>query len=119
MNMVVHYLRNNETPHSNSYKKNIFFNKYELNSILSFYGKKVSQGLLKDYAIDHLGTQAVFSFYRNTFESAYLQIHKNKKNSKHMYKYCLINSSGAMLKQNEDLEVLINYIDNLKLAIIK
>ena len=39
-----------------------FFNKTELNQILSIYGKKVSEGKWKDYAIDHLEASAIFSF---------------------------------------------------------
>jgi hypothetical protein len=118
--MAVHYLsQDNENQKNNSDKKNVFFNKYELNSILSFYGKKVSQGLLKDYAIDHLRTQAIFSFYRNTFESAYLQIQKNRKITKLRSKYSLINSAGILLKDNESLEALLAYIDKSGLTIVK
>ena len=76
--MAVHYLKvktdTNEIYHNQQNTKSISFNRNELNMLLSFYGKKVSQGVLKDYAIDHLSTHAIFSFYRNTFERAYLQI---------------------------------------------
>ena len=100
--MVVHFLSQGQEIQKDNSDKNItFFNKNELSSILSFYGKKVSQGLLKDYAIDHLKTHAIFSFYRNTFESAYLQIYKNKKITKSRSKYILINSAGF---SQEELE---------------
>jgi hypothetical protein len=120
INMVVHFLSQGQEIQKDNSDKNItFFNKNELSSILSFYGKKVSQGLLKDYAIDHLKTHAIFSFYRNTFESAYLQIYKNKKNTKARSKYSLINSAGVLLKHNENLESLLTYIDKSGLSIVK
>ena len=119
--MAVHYLRqtnnNNENQRTQQTSKTISFNRNELNTLLAFYGKKVSQGILKDYAIDHLTTHAIFSFYRNTFESAYLQIRKNYKISKS--KYCLMNATGSILKQNDNLESVINYINNSRLTIIK
>lgn len=121
--MAVHYLKvktdTNEIYHNQQNTKSISFNKNELNMLLSFYGKKVSQGILKDYAIDHLSTYAIFSFYRNTFERAYLQIKKNHKSSKSKSKYCLINASGSILKHNDSLEMLINYITNSKLTAVK
>jgi len=118
--MVVHFLSQRQEIQKDNSDKNItFFNKNELSSILSFYGKKVSQGLLKDYAIDHLKTCAIFSLYRNTFESAYLQIHKNKKTSKSRSKYSLINAAGVALKHNENLESLLTYIDKSGLTVVK
>ena len=45
--MVVHFLSQGQEIQKDNSDKNItFFNKNELSSILSFYGKKVSQGLL-------------------------------------------------------------------------
>ena len=84
--MVVHFLsRRKEIQKDNSDKNITFFNKNELSSILSFYGKKVSQGLLKDYAIDHLKTHAIFYFYRNTFVSKHFQMYFDKnKNSRYL-----------------------------------
>ena len=121
--MAVHYLKvktdTNEIYHNQQNTKSISFNRNELNMLLSFYGKKVSQGVLKDYAIDHLSTHAIFSFYRNTFERAYLQIKKNHKSSKSKSRYCLINASGFILKQNDSLDMLINYITNSKLSAVK
>ena len=82
--MVVHFLSQRQEIQKDNSDKNItFFNKNELSSILSFYGKKVSQGLLKDYAIDHLKTHAIFSFYRNTFEVLTYKFTKIKKLQKH------------------------------------
>ena len=96
-----------------------FFNKTELNQILSIYGKKVSEGKWKDYAIDHLESSAIFSFFRNTFESASLKIIKHKRISKSKLKYHLVSSSGSDIKLSNELDLIINYLNKANLEIIK
>ena len=96
-----------------------FFNKTELNQILSIYGKKVSEGKWKDYAIDHLESSAIFSFFRNTFESASLKIIKHKRISKSKLKYHLVSSSGSDIKRSNELNLIINYLNKANLEIIK
>jgi hypothetical protein len=96
-----------------------FFNKTELNQILSIYGKKVSEGKWKDYAIDHLESSAIFSFFRNTFESASLKIIKHKRISKSKLKYHLVSSSGSDIKRSNELDLIINYLNKANLEIIK
>ena len=96
-----------------------FFNKTELNQILSIYGRKVSEGKWKDYAIDHLESSAIFSFFRNTFESASLKIIKHKRISKSKLKYHLVSSSGSDIKRSNELDLIINYLNKANLEIIK
>ena len=96
-----------------------FFNKTELNQILSIYGKKVSEGKWKDYAIDHLESSAIFSFFRNTFESASLKIIKHKRISKSKLKYHLVSSSGSDIKRSNELDLIIKYLNKANLEIIK
>ena len=120
-NMAVHYLKipNQENlKHYNSKESYMSFNRSELNLILSIYGKKVSQGIWKDYAIDHCTNNAIFSFYRNSFEKAYIQLQKNSKITKSKLKYCLIDSIGHILKQDNDLSTIVNYLNNSQLKVV-
>ena len=87
------------------------FNKIELNMILSIYGKNVSNGIWRDYAIDHNENTAVFSIYRSTFEKAFLQIIKNKKSLKKQKKYLLLNAHYKKLKDSNELVSIINFLD--------
>ena len=81
--MVIHYLNTQQRDEKLDQKVRITsFNKVELNMILSIYGKNVSNGIWRDYAIDHNENTAVFSIYRSTFEKAFLQIIKSKKSLK-------------------------------------
>ena len=123
--MVVRYIDTQiQNPQINQNSKpsaltQTFFNKTELNQILSIYGKKVSEGKWKDYAIDHLESSAVFSFFRNTFESASLKIIKHKRISKSKLKYHLVSSSGSDIKRSNELDLIINYLNKANLEIIK
>ena len=123
--MVVRYIDTQiQNPQINQNSKpsaltQTFFNKTELNQILSIYGKKVSEGKWKDYAIDHLESSAIFSFFRNTFESASLKIIKHKRISKSKLKYHLVSSSGSDIKSSNELDLIINYLNKANLEIIK
>jgi hypothetical protein len=123
--MVVRYIDTQiQNPQINQNSKpsaltQTFINKTELNQILSIYGKKVSEGKWKDYAIDHLESSAIFSFFRNTFESASLKIIKHKRISKSKLKYHLVSSSGSDIKRSNELDLIINYLNKANLEIIK
>ena len=119
--MAVHYLNLSQQPslihHKKKHNKFTSFNRTELHLILSVYGKKVSQGIWKDYAIDHFSNSAVFSFYRNSFEKAYLQLKKNNKKSNH--RYCLSNSIGRVLKQHNELNNIIGYLNKSHFKVVE
>ena len=123
--MVVRYIDTQiQNPQINQNSKpsaltQTFFNKTELNQILSIYGKKVSEGKWKDYAIDHLESSAIFSFFRTTFESASLKIIKHKRISKSKLKYHVVISSGSDIKRSNELDLIINYLNKANLEIIK
>ena len=113
--MAVHYLK---IPNQQNLKAYTSFNRSELGLILDIYGKKVSQGIWKDYAIDHFTNNAIFSFYRSSFEKAYLQIEKNTKSTKSKLKYRLIDSVGRVLKQDNDLTKVISFLSSSQLKIV-
>ena len=123
--MVVRYLDSQiDNPQANhnsnqTFVSQTFFNRSELNHILSIYGKKVSEGKWKDYAIDHLENSAIFSFFRNTFESAALKIIKHKRTSKSKLKYHLVSASGSDIKRSNEIDLIIKYLNNANLEVIK
>ena len=82
-------MRNTKIITGNAYladqKKRSFFSKDELNLILSLYGKGVSSGKWKDYAIDSSNDATIFSIYRHASEMPLFKIiksHNNKKDEK-------------------------------------
>ena len=110
--MVIHYLNSQPIDEKLDQKTRLTsFNKVELNMILSIYGKNVSNGIWRDYAIDHNENTAVFSIYRSTFEKAFLQIIKSKKSLKKQKKYLLLNVSNKKLKDSNELIGIIDFLD--------
>ena len=110
--MVIHYLNTKARDEKLDQKNRITsFNKIELNMILSIYGKNVSNGIWRDYAIDHNDDTAVFSIYRSTFEKAFLQIIKSKKSLRKQKKYLLLNSNNKKLKDTNELIGIIDFLD--------
>ena len=84
-----------------------FFEKNELKVILDLYAKMVSAGTWKDYGLNISSRQVSFSVFKNATENALYKICKNfKPNSKNL-KYLITDSSGKILKNSFDLEILL------------
>src|SRR3546814_11671869 len=56
--------------------RGIFFDRAELNLLLSLYSRNVASGEWRDYAIDQLGGSAVFSVFRHTQDAPLSSIAK-------------------------------------------
>ncbi len=70
------------------------FDRAELNRILSIYGRMVSAGAWRDYAIDFLDDRAVFSIFRRTSEFPIYRIEKNPKLRARQGQYSVIDAAG-------------------------
>ena len=104
---------------SNFYKSKLYFSKYELKSILSFYSFGVSKGYWKDYSINFKTNEAIFSIYKHAFASpTYCLIkYKLKKKSRVLYKL----KEKKMNNKNQNVknfEELIIYLKKSNLKII-
>ena len=101
---------NIENPISNlkkNEKKFIFFSKIELSSILNLYSRQVSKGYWRDYAIDSLIDNAIFSVYRHSQDKPMYQIIKNSQKG-------FRNKPMFFIKKNEEI---INKSNNLSLLL--
>jgi len=56
----------------------VFFDRNELNQLLSLYSRKVIAGIWRDYAIDHTETAARFSVFRHTLDLPLFSIEKRR-----------------------------------------
>jgi len=63
----VHRFRDFERPHKASTRAT-FFDRSELNLLLSLYSRRVMSGEWRDYAIDQQAGMALFSVYRHSHE---------------------------------------------------
>lgn len=95
----------------------VTFDRRELDTILRLYSRMVAAGEWRDYAIDHLSEQALFSVYRRASEVPLFQIVKTPKQRARQGMYSVIAASGAILKRGHELARVLTVFDKtLKLV---
>ena len=103
----------NNTPQN--FDEKYFFEKNELKIILDLYAKMVSEGSWKDYGLSISSKQVGFSVFKNATESAMYKICKNFKPNNKSLKYLVTDSKGKILKNSNDLKILLKNINWKKL----
>ena len=91
-------------------KKDIFFNKTELQLILNLYAKMVSSGEWKDYGLSISKREVSFNVYHRTAEFPIYKITKNLKPKNENEKYLVKDNTNKIIKKSEKLESLIKKI---------
>ena len=91
-------------------KKDIFFNKIELQLILNLYAQMVSGGEWKDYGLSMTKRDVSFNVYRKSSEFPVYKITKNFKPKNHGEKYLVRDAQNRIVNNSENLQVLIKKI---------
>ena len=100
---------------SQNFDEKYFFEKNELKIILDLYAKMVSEGSWKDYGLNISSKQVGFSVFKNATENAMYKICKNFKPNNKSLKYLVTDSKGKILKNSNDLKILLKNINWKKL----
>lgn len=87
------------------------FDRQELSAILSVYGRRVAEGVWRDYAIDHGRDKAVFSIFRRASEVPLYRIEKNPKLRNKQGLYSIIAQTGVILRRGHDIKQVLKAID--------
>lgn len=87
------------------------FDRRELSEILKVYGRKVSDGEWRDYAIDMGKDRAVFSIFRRTSEMPLYRIEKLPKLARKQGMYSVVAATGLILKRGQNLTQVLKVID--------
>ena len=95
------------------------FNRWELDQILSIYGKRVAEGEWRDYAIDMLRDRAVFSIFQRTAEAPLYLIEKNPKLARRQGVYSVAAATGLILKRGHELCRVLRIFDRGRLRLVK
>ena len=99
-------------------KKDFFFNKKELKSILNLYAQMVSNGEWKDYGLSISKKEISFNVYHRTSECPLYKITKNLNPKNKTEKYYIKNTKNEIIKNSENLENLIEKITWKKLKLV-
>ncbi|MEG3087316.1 DUF2794 domain-containing protein [Sphingomonas sp. PB4P5] len=79
------------------------FDRAELNRILDLYGRMVSAGHWKDYAMDLGRDAAIFSAFRRAAERPEFRIEKRPALRNRQGMWALIGEAGVVLKRGQEL----------------
>ena len=91
-------------------KRDIFFNKIELQLILNLYAEMVSSGEWKDYGLTITKREVSFNVYYRTSEFPVYRITKNLKPKKENEKYLNKDAQNKIINNSENLQNLIKKI---------
>ncbi len=97
----------------------VFFTRTELNLILNMYGRLVSMGYIKDYAIHEEKDSVSFSFFRRTSERPAYMIVKTPAMKKKRGMYRVIGPGGQLLKRHESLKGILKYFEPKLIKLVK
>ncbi|WP_246018283.1 DUF2794 domain-containing protein [Pelagibacterium montanilacus] len=89
----------------------VSFHRSELAVILNVYGKKVSAGEWRDYAIDMLRDRALFSIYQRASERPLYVIEKDPRLARKQGQYLVYGMDGRVLKRGHDLHAVLRILD--------
>ncbi|MDZ5449334.1 DUF2794 domain-containing protein [Labrys sp. ZIDIC5] len=89
----------------------IAFDRHELRQIMNLYGRMVSHGEWRDYAIDFLRDKAVFSIFRRASEMPLYRIVKDPSLAQRQGAYSVLAPTGMILKRGHDLARVLQAID--------
>lgn len=99
------------TIYTNKYPGKIFFQRPELNAILSLYGRMVAAGEWRDYAISSFQDVAVFSVYRRTAENPLYRIEKRPRLRGKQGEFSISGLEGQILKRGHDLKTVLRLLE--------
>jgi hypothetical protein len=96
----------------------VSFDRRELSQILNIYGRMVSAGEWRDYAMDFLRDRAVFSIFRRTSETPLFTVVKTPALARKQGMYAVISAQGAVLKRGHELAQVLKVFDKGLLKLV-
>lgn len=96
----------------------VFFDRAELDAILSVYGRKVAEGEWRDYAMGAHKDVAVFSVFRRASEMPLYRIEKRPKLARRQGAYAVIAPGGQILKRGHELKQVLKIFEKRALRLI-
>lgn len=107
-----------KNPPLRTHDTTVYFIREELMPILDIYGRLVAAGEWRDYAIDHLKDQAVFSVFRRASEMPHYRIVKEPALAARQGAWKILGANGQILKRGKDLKNMLRYFDRLLLKAV-
>ena len=100
------------------HRASVFFERRELVRLLGLYGRMVSAGEWRDYAIDGLSDSAVFSVYKRASEAPLYRIEKRPALANRQGAWAVLGQGGMILKRGHELEQVLRFFDRGRFKVI-
>lgn len=97
----------------------VSFDRHELSTILNVYGRMVALGEWRDYAIDMLRDEAVFSVFRRTSEMPLYRIVKTPRLARRQGAYSVVAATGLILKRGSDLAQVLKVLEKKVVRLVE
>ena len=104
---------------SNTAPRQVGFERAELTRILDLYGRMVSAGHWRDYAIDMGREAAVFSAFRRTAERPTARIEKRPALRGRQGMWALYGEAGQVLKRGHELAGVLSPLERRLLKVVE
>jgi Protein of unknown function (DUF2794) len=89
----------------------VAFDRHELQAIMNVYGRMVAAGEWRDYAMDFMRDQAVFSIFRRSSEMPLYRVLKIPELRLKQGQYQVVAPGGLILKRGSDLKQVLRVLD--------
>jgi len=107
-----------DTSYASPRQATVFFERRELIRLLSLYGRMVSAGEWRDYAIDGLSESAVFSVYRRSSEAPLYRIEKRPALARKQGAWAILGQAGMVLRRGHELEQVLRFFDKGRFKVV-
>ena len=107
------------TPFPQQVPGQVGFDRIELTRILDLYGRMVSAGQWRDYAMDFSRDAAVFSAFRRAAERPEVRIEKRPALRLKQGLWTLVGEGGATLKRGHDLAGVLAPLERRLLKLVE
>ena len=97
----------------------VFFDRRELNTLTGLYGRMVSAGQWRDYAIDGLAEAAVFSVFERAAEQPLYRIEKRPALARRQGAWAVIGRGGMVLRRGRELAEVLRVFDSRRLRVVE
>ena len=94
------------------------FERLELNRILDLYGRMVSAGHWRDYAIELGREAAIFAAFRRAAERPEFRIEKHPALRNRQGMWALVNEAGVVLKRGHELAPVLAPIERRLMKLV-
>jgi|SRR5271168_181283 len=96
----------------------VFFDRRELNQLLQLYGRMVSAGHWRDYAIDGLRDVAVFSVFRRASEAPFYRIEKRPALAARHGAWSIVAHGGLIVRRGHELSQVLRFFDRKRFEVV-